>query len=116
MIARWIARRRRPRAVSTQGPYSGAAPELNALATRFEELLERILAPCPPESTWGDHLARLEDAEHRAVVVGLQTELDTFLRAYSRARYGAAPDAGPVAETALRELERAATGLNPVRR
>ena len=116
MIARWIARRRRRRAVSTQGAYSGAAPELNALATRFEELLERILAPCPPESTWRDHLARLEDAEHRAVVAGLQTELDTFLRAYSRARYGAAPDAGPVAETALRELERAATGLNPVRR
>lgn len=90
-------------------------PAWNALAGRYDALLERAGIPCPPHLPWSEWLSA---AEHRGELPPhLATPLRDFAAAYTRARFGAAPSAAPEQRSALQvrlaELE-ALAGARPL--
>ena len=82
--------RRRMRPAKARS-YSAPEAALGELAARFEALLARLGAPCPPQRTWQEHLAALAatNAEQGAPPfdAGAANE---FVQAYNTWRFGAA--------------------------
>ncbi len=83
--------------------YTPPAPALAALGRRFERLMARHLAPCPPGLPWEAHLAAVS-AERGEDLADWQA----FARAFGRARFGGAASEAERADldTRLRGLER----------
>ena len=81
--------------------YTPPAPALAALGRRFERLMARRLAPCPPGLPWEVHLAALSAERGEE-----QSDWQAFARAFGRARFG-----GAASEATRAELDRRLRGL-----
>ena len=91
----------RRRLVSGDFAYSRPEAALAALAVRFEALLSRRGIPCPEGRPWLDHVRGLETEGL------LDTDWETFVQGYGRARFGNAPGAKEIAKLTaeIRALE-----------
>lgn len=85
--ALYLLFKRRQARLAAEGPrfeYRPAPPDLDALASRFLRLCSRIGRPCPPNSTWAEHVAAMEP------VAGLdRSALARFVEGYNAERFGA---------------------------
>lgn len=78
-------------------------PDMEALAQRFEQLLDRQGCACPVGRTWNEHLATLArsgseeataqrgEAEAGSIPSDTLGNLGTFVNRYNRARFGGSP-------------------------
>ena len=98
-VYRAIQKRRSPR---TGFRYSGSDAALALLSARFEALLAKRGIPCPETRTWPEHLALTQADTGR--------EMQGFVRAYGRARFGPPPTREEIAQmsVALDTLEKTA--------
>jgi hypothetical protein len=80
--------------------YSSPDAALTLLAERFEALLARRGAPCPPNRTWPEHLAAMPQED--------EGDLRGFVRDYEQARFGPPPTKKDISrlDGALKKLEK----------
>ena len=98
----WYAWRRWRRGARGAGrianpPYA-PPPALAPVVEHFETLLRKRGVPCPPQATWGEHLAALSASKAGRSVRGINLErAAAFLREYNAVRFGRPDDAEAVA-------------------
>jgi len=91
--------------------YTLPAPPLVAVTERFEKLLRRRSIPCPPQLTWGEHLALLSGSSAGREVRGIDfAHAMKFLEEYNAVRFGWTDATDRVAQViaALEAAERSA--------
>lgn len=100
----WINRKRAGRSLTFD--YASPAAALREFHARFESLLQRRRASCPPERTWNEHLDILA-RETSPAKLDLEKARE-FVRGYNAARFrGALPlDAARQLDELLGRLER----------
>ncbi|MCW3059825.1 MAG: putative cysteine protease [Capsulimonas sp.] len=107
-----LARRRGGRTVLRESDYTPIDEELRQIAARFETVLKRVNAPCPPARPWGEHLKKLTQLP-KAEQPDLDFErADDFVRCYNLLRFRRDADPALRRETTdlIDTLERGLTG------